>query len=118
MRSGSSVVSPDVAAGSSRLAARIIARLLPAVHSGHVRLVLPNGEQLDVGTRDGGSDVTITVHRWRALWRLPLSGEAGFSDGYIAGDWSTNNLFGVLDFSLRNEADGDRARERLSPFAR
>ncbi|MDG9697909.1 class I SAM-dependent methyltransferase, partial [Streptomyces sp. DH17] len=44
-----------------------------------------------------------TVHRWRALRRIWLSGEAGFSDGYIAGDWSTNNLVGVLDFLIRNE---------------
>jgi cyclopropane-fatty-acyl-phospholipid synthase len=103
MRSGSSLVSPDVASGPSRLASRVIGRLLPQVRSGHLRLVLPNGEQLDLGRREAGSDVTITVHRWRALWRMLLSGEAGFSDGYIAGDWSTNNLLGVLDFSMRNE---------------
>lgn len=101
--SDSSLISPDVVTGPSRLVTRMIDRLLPRVHAGHVRLVLPNGEQLDVGRRDAGCDVTITVHRWRALWRLFLSGEAGFSDGYIAGDWSTNNLVGVLDFSLRNE---------------
>lgn len=81
----------------------MIDRLLPHIRSGHLRLVLPNGQHLDLGRRDGSSDVTITVHRWRALRRLWLSGEAGFSDGYIAGDWSTNNLVGVLDFLIRNE---------------
>ncbi|WP_441236480.1 class I SAM-dependent methyltransferase [Bradyrhizobium sp. 930_D9_N1_4] len=86
----------------------MMGRLLPPIQSGHLRLVFPNGERLDLGrrelgVRDQGSDVTITVHRWRALRRLLLSGEAGFSDGYIAGDWSTNNLVGVLDFIVRNE---------------
>ena len=104
MSSGSSLVSPDVAARTSGFLGRIIGRLLPEVRFGYLRLVLPNGEQLDLGRRDGSSDVTITVHRWRALSRLLLSGEAGFSDGYIAGDWSTNNLPGVLDFTMRNEA--------------
>ncbi len=47
MRSGSSVVSPDVAAGSSRLAdPGSLPRLLPAVRSGHVRLVLHDGAKL------------------------------------------------------------------------
>lgn len=104
MRSGSSLMSPEIAAGPSKLATRVAYRLLPQIQSGHLRLVLPNGEQLDLGRRDSGSDVSITVHRWRALRRLWLSGEAGFSDGYIAGDWSTNDLVGVLDFITRNEA--------------
>src|SRR4051812_526373 len=104
MTSRSSLMSPDVVASPSRLATRLASRLLPRVQSGHLRLIFPNGEQIDLGRRDNGSDVTITVHRWRAFRRLLLSGEAGFSDGYIAGDWSTNNLAGVLDFSLRNEA--------------
>src|SRR4029079_941549 len=97
-----SLMSPDVVAGPSRFATRMIGRLLPQVQFGHLRLVLPNGEQLDLGP-DNGSDVTITVRGGRSLWRMWLSGEAGFSDGYIAGDWSTNNLVGVLDFSMRNE---------------
>jgi cyclopropane-fatty-acyl-phospholipid synthase len=94
---------PDVVTGLARLVTRMIGRLLPQVQSGHLRLVLPNGGQLDLGRRENGNDVTITFHHWRALQRLWLSGEAGFSDGYIAGDWSTNNLMGVLDFLIRNE---------------
>jgi len=108
VRSESSLMSPDTVAEPSRLATRLIGRLLPQVQSGHLRLVLPNGDRLDLGrrdpaVRDPGNEVTITLHRWRALRRLWLSGEAGFSDGYIAGDWSTNNLVGVLDFVIRNE---------------
>lgn len=103
MRSVSSLISSNVVSGPSRLATRMIERLLPQVQSGHLRIALPNGQHLDFGTRDLGSDVTITVHRWRALRRIWLTGEAGFSDGYIAGDWSTNNLVGVLDFLIRNE---------------
>lgn len=107
--SDSSLTSPDIVAGPSRLATRLIGRLLPKALSGHLRLVLPNGEPFDLGRRDPGArdfggDVTLIVHRWRALRRVLLSGEVGFSDGYIAGDWSTNNLVGVLDFVTRNEA--------------
>jgi cyclopropane-fatty-acyl-phospholipid synthase len=117
LSSGSSLVSPDVISARSGLATRLIGRLLPRVQSGHLRLVFPNGEQLDLGRRDDGSDVTMTVHRWRALRRILLSGEAGFSDGYIAGDWSTNNLVGVLDFVVRNEtAFADVASSRPALF--
>lgn len=104
MKSGSSGISPRLASGSSRLATRLLGRLLPKIQSGHLRLVLPNGEHLDLGNPDQGNDVAVTVHRWGALRRICLSGEAGFSDGYIAGDWSTDNLVGVLDFFVRNEA--------------
>jgi len=103
MRSAFALISPAVLAGPSRLAIQMIEGLLPRIHSGHLRLALPHGQHLDLGRRDNGNDVTITVHRWRALRRIWLSGEAGFSDGYIAGDWSTNNLVGVLDFLIRNE---------------
>lgn len=103
MSSDSSLMSSEVASGPSRLATWMVERLLPRIQSGHLRLTLPNGQHLDLGRRDLGSDVTITVHRWRALRRIGLSGEAGFSDGYIAGDWSTNNLVGVLDFLIQNE---------------
>jgi cyclopropane-fatty-acyl-phospholipid synthase len=103
MRSALALISPAVLAGPSRLAIQMIERLLPRIQSGHLRLALPNGQHLDLGRRDNGNDVTINVHRWRALRRIWLSGEAGFSDGYIAGDWSTNNLVGVLDFLIRNE---------------
>ncbi|MCK1390949.1 cyclopropane-fatty-acyl-phospholipid synthase family protein [Bradyrhizobium sp. 1] len=108
MRSSSSTLAPDVVAEPSGLVTRMIGRLLPPIQSGRLRLVLPNGEQLELGRRDSGardvgSDISVTVHRWRALRRVLLSGEVGFSDGYIAGDWSTNNLVGVLDFIVRNE---------------
>ena len=45
----------------------------------------------------------MTMHRWRALWRILRFGEVGFSGGYIAGDWSTTDLVGLLDFLLQNE---------------
>ncbi|EJN12338.1 methyltransferase, cyclopropane fatty acid synthase [Bradyrhizobium sp. YR681] len=104
MSSDSSLLASGVATPSSRFTTRLIERLLPRAVSGHLRITLPNGSYLDLGKRDSGSNVTLTVHRWRALWRTLLSGEAGFSSGYIAGDWSTGDLVGVLDFLMRNEA--------------
>jgi cyclopropane-fatty-acyl-phospholipid synthase len=101
--------SPDLGSsgasiGRAGLIQRTIARLLPKPDTGHLRLVLPNGGCMELASGNGGSHVTMIVHRWRALWRMLRSGETGFSDGYIAGDWSTTDLVGVLDFFFRNEA--------------
>jgi cyclopropane-fatty-acyl-phospholipid synthase len=84
--------------------ARAVARILPKPASGHLRLVLPNGDHVDLGDRHDGCHVSMTMHRWRALWRILRFGELGFSNGYIAGDWSASDLVGVLGFFLRNDA--------------
>ncbi|MGA7803534.1 class I SAM-dependent methyltransferase, partial [Bradyrhizobium sp.] len=39
----------------------------------------------------------------RAVWRILLEGEDGFSSGYIDDDWTTPDLASVLDLGMRNE---------------
>jgi len=89
--------------------ARVIRRLVPTLEAGRLHIVLPGGDHVDLCGWCDGPTASVVVHRWRALGRILLAGEAGFSDGYIAGDWSTSDLLGVLDFFLRNQVAFSRA---------
>jgi len=100
----SSLISPDAAGRHAKFPTRALSRLFPRPDLGHLRLVLPNGDTIELESGQDGPFATVTLHRWRALWRMLRAGEVGFSDGYIAGDWSSCDLGAVLDFFLANEA--------------
>ena len=83
---------------------RVVDRALPTLPAGHLLLKLPNGEIIERRGECVGPDASIVVHRWRALWRMMLHGEHGFSDAYLDGDWSTPELSQLLEFCVHNEA--------------
>jgi cyclopropane-fatty-acyl-phospholipid synthase len=92
--------------------------MLPALPTGHLKLILPNGaviERRGYPADPTGPEAVMTVHRWRALWRIRRDGEHGFADSYLDGDWSTPDLGAVLEFCMRNEAAlvGDKPGSRL-----
>ncbi|MBY0380646.1 MAG: cyclopropane-fatty-acyl-phospholipid synthase family protein [Xanthobacteraceae bacterium] len=97
----------SISAGASvskpGLLARLFSRFLPQPDVGHLRIFLPDGGHIDLRGQQPGPGAVMTVHRWRGIWRIVRSGEAGFSNGYIAGDWSTPDLVGLFDFCICNE---------------
>jgi len=80
-----------------------IQRALAPLHRGSLDLTLPNGERVSLRGRLDGAHATVHVHRWRALRRLLAQGDLGWAESYCDGDWSTPDLFGVLEFGLGNE---------------
>lgn len=102
----SSSFEADGAAENNRtgLAARATARLLPRLHRGRLRLVLPNGQAIEIGGIAPGPAASLSLRRWRGLTRVVLEGEDGFSNGYIHGDWTTPDLVQLLELGKDNEA--------------
>lgn len=101
-----SFLSDATAAGPSRpaLPLRWLARALQSVERGQLTLIDPNGHRIVLrGSRGGSEAVWHLRHPWRALLRLLRRGEIGFAEGYIAGDWSTPDLQGLLQFAMDNE---------------
>jgi cyclopropane-fatty-acyl-phospholipid synthase len=78
--------------------------LIPHLLTGRLQLVLPNGEVIDRRGADSGPDATLTLQRWRGLWRILFEGDDGFSGGYIDGDWTTPDLAQLLELGTCNEA--------------
>jgi cyclopropane-fatty-acyl-phospholipid synthase len=92
----------------------LIERLAPAIAHGRLQLVLPNGERVVLGGTAPGAEASLTAHRWSALLRAARNGEQGFADAWLAGDWSTPDLYAVMALFMHNE--GALAR-RADPSA-
>ena len=71
------------------------------LRGGALILVTPNGETLRFG--DGaGVHAALLVHDYRVLRRIIKSGDIGFAESYIAGEWSTPDLAKVMTLLAAN----------------
>jgi cyclopropane-fatty-acyl-phospholipid synthase len=78
-------------------------RALPALRAGHLQITLPNGAIFERNGRQDGPTASVSLKRWRALWRLAVEGEDGVPNGYIEGDWSTPDLLQLFNLVMHNE---------------
>lgn len=110
---------------SASLPSRLLARLMPGIACGKLRLVLPGGPEIEVSGRQPGPEAFIRLHRWRGLARIFLGGDHGFAEAYMRGDWSTPDLPHLLRLCMRNETELEaywrgrnlaRLRNRLKHF--
>ncbi|WP_134682156.1 SAM-dependent methyltransferase [Paracoccus ravus] len=73
---------------------------LEGIGDGRLTLITPEGNRHSFG--QGGSDAELQIRDWRLLQRLALRGDVGLGEGWIAGDWHSETLEGVLTWALRN----------------
>jgi cyclopropane-fatty-acyl-phospholipid synthase len=81
--------------------------------AGRVDLELPSGEWVRIGG-PGRADATARVHDDRMFLRILLRGELGAGEAFVAGEWSSDDLVGLLRVFLR----ASRARGIESPLTR
>ena len=82
-------------------AVRTVFRLLQQLRHGSLTLQLPDGSIQTVG--DGlGPHVSLHLHNWKPFAAALKSGDIGFAESYIAGDWSTPHLADLLGLLLAN----------------
>jgi hypothetical protein len=69
--------------------------------AGDLTFVLPSGKPLRIVGKTPGPDAVIRIHDYRFIRRALASGDIGFAEGYMAGEWDTPDLSAVLEaFSL------------------
>ena len=94
-------------------AARAALRLLQNLRHGELTLQLPDGTQRRFGEHPQQNALPghhnpcahLTLHNWKVFAAALKSGDIGFAESYIAGDWSTPNLTELLKlFSLNRQA--------------
>jgi cyclopropane-fatty-acyl-phospholipid synthase len=83
---------------------RLLDRTLPTLAAGRLKIMLPNGRTIERRGAADGPEAALIMHRWRAIRRILLGGENGFTDSYMDGDWSTPDLPRLLELCMRNEA--------------
>ncbi len=90
-----------------------LARLRAGWTGGRLDLLLPSGERARIGP-PGPAQACARIHDDRVFLRLLLRGEMGGGESFVAGEWSSDDLVGVLRLVLR--ATGARGVE--SPLTR
>ena len=90
-----------------------IARLRAGWAAGRLDLELPSGQWVRLGGA-GRADAAARIHDDRVFLRLLLRGELGAGESFVAGEWSSDDLVGVVRVFLR----ASRARGLESPLTR
>jgi cyclopropane-fatty-acyl-phospholipid synthase len=87
-------------------AARTVFKLLTRLRHGSLTVQLPDGSMRRFGG-EAMPHATLALHNWNVCSAALKSGDIGFAEGYIAGDWSTPNLTDLLRVLLKNRAEVD-----------
>ncbi|MBY0410596.1 MAG: cyclopropane-fatty-acyl-phospholipid synthase family protein [Burkholderiaceae bacterium] len=82
-------------------AARTAFKLLQRLQHGHLTVKLPDGTLQHFG-QGGGPAAAITLKNWNAFSASLKSGDIGFAESYIAGDWTTPHLTDLLKLFIAN----------------
>jgi cyclopropane-fatty-acyl-phospholipid synthase len=91
-------------------AARRVLALLQRLQHGTLHVQWPDGrvEQFGAAPTSGKAlNATLHLHNWTPLTQALKSGDIGFAESYIAGDWTTNNLADLLQLLVANRRDMD-----------
>ena len=88
-------------------AAAMVLRLLTRLQRGRLTLTLPEGKVLEFGS--GLPHASVTLRNFSVFNATLTSGDIGFAESYIDGDWSTDSLIGVLDLLVSNRRILDEA---------
>src|SRR4051812_11532608 len=76
-----------------RAALRVIARNWMV---GSVTFVLPSGRELRLAGSEPGPSGRVMVHDFRFMRRAIATGDIGFAEGFMAGEWDTPDLSALL----------------------
>jgi cyclopropane-fatty-acyl-phospholipid synthase len=87
--------------------ARFILKLLAQLKHGALYLELPDGQISHFG--DNSYPVVLRLHDWSMCDAVLKSGDIGFAETFIDGNWTTDNLSGLIELFTRN-------RQSLEPL--
>lgn len=87
-------------------AARLALRLLQRLQIGSLDVQYPDGSTARFGQApESGGQVpraSLHLHSWQVCAAAMKSGDIGFAEGYINGDWSTSDLTALLKLFIAN----------------
>lgn len=92
----------------------LMQRMLRKIDCGQILLQTPGGRDILIGGKRSGEQANVTIHRWKCMLRLLTSGDLGFAEGYLAGEWSTPNIYAFLSAAGRR-SNGTASFEGLKP---
>ena len=94
---------------SAPAAARAVFGLMKNLRHGSLDVRLPDGNALHFGTAEPGEPrAAITLANWNVCTAALRSGDIGFAESYIAGDWSTPDIAALLTLFTTNRDDVEK----------
>jgi cyclopropane-fatty-acyl-phospholipid synthase len=98
----SSLISTPLA-DSAPAAARAVFGLMKRLKHGTLNVQLPDGGSLTFGTADPNElHAAIRLRNWKPCAAALKSGDIGFAESFIAGDWSSPDLTALLTLFIAN----------------
>lgn len=91
----------------------LLIKRLSLLHTGLLRLTLPNGETLSFAGSQAGPSAELVMHSPHMLNRLFWRGASGFAEGYMHGDWSSPDLAALIYLLHLNETEMEQDFSRL-----
>lgn len=91
-------------------AARRVLSLLQRLQHGTLHVQWPDGSVAQYGATPASGpalNATLHLHSYAPLTQALKSGDIGFAESYIAGEWTTNNLSELLQLLVANRRDMD-----------
>ncbi|MFH1343469.1 MAG: cyclopropane-fatty-acyl-phospholipid synthase family protein [Pseudomonadota bacterium] len=80
-------------------------RMLRKVDCDEILLQTPGGRRILIGGKRSGEQAQLTINSWKCMMRLLTSGDLGFAEGYLAGEWSTPDIHAFLRAAGRRSSD-------------
>lgn len=100
---------------SAPASARRVFKLLAHLPFGRLDMQLPDGSSAHFPLHasapvEAGSQprAALRLHNWRVFDRVLKSGDIGFAESFIDGDWTTPDLYALLALFLRNREHIER----------
>ena len=89
-------------------AARTLMQLLQRLRHGSLTLQLPDGSVQRFGSTEG-PHASLRMVNWNMCGAVLKSGDIGFAESFIAGDWTTPNLTALLGLMVANRREVEDA---------
>jgi cyclopropane-fatty-acyl-phospholipid synthase len=102
----STTLTSNALPASAPATARAVFRLLKNLHHGALDVQLPDGSMMHFGhANDGDPRAALRMLNWNVCSATMRSGDIGFAETYIAGDWSSPDPTALIKLMLANSAD-------------
>ncbi|MDZ7890778.1 MAG: cyclopropane-fatty-acyl-phospholipid synthase family protein [Rhodoferax sp.] len=85
-------------------ATRTVFKLLQRLTHGSLSVQLPDGSVHRFGS-DSSAHASLVLHNWKPFAAALKSGDIGFAESFIAGDWTTPDLTALLRVLVKNRAE-------------
>jgi cyclopropane-fatty-acyl-phospholipid synthase len=79
---------------------QFLLRMLSRLEHGSLKLECPDGKLLKFGNEDPA--VTLSLNSWEPFLAAIRSGDIGFAESYLQGEWQTDNLAKLIELFIHN----------------